>query len=245
MKRKGIIRIGTSGWSYPHWRGTFYPEGLKQKAELAFYMEHFNTVELNNSFYRLPTTATFANWAAAAPPDFIYAVKASRFFTHMKKLNLHEDQLHPFFNAIAHLGDHLGPVLLQLPPHWKRNAGRLQEFLNLLPKGYRYAFEFRNPDWYHQEVYELLRTHQCACCWYHLAGHLAPKIRTTDFVYIRLHGPGAKYQGSYHGNALRAWAHQCRELSDQGRDVYVYFDNDEAGYAPANARKLHSLLSKS
>lgn len=242
MKQKGKIYIGTSGWHYKHWLGTFYPEGVKEKTQLSYYTTQFKTVELNNSFYRLPTPETFSGWAAAVPNDFLFVVKASRFFTHMKKLNLTPAELKPFFNAVDRLGKKLGPVLFQLPPFWKVNSQRFEHFLSILPKGYKYTFEFRNDTWYTEEIYDLLRKYKCAFCWYHLAGHISPQEVTANFVYIRLHGPGEKYQGSYTTAALKSWATVCKELSNEGKTVYVYFDNDQAGYAAFNALKLAELV---
>src|SRR5690606_31090935 len=152
-----------------------------------------NSVELNNTFYRLPSEETFLKWKAAVPDHFLYVVKASRFITHMKKLRDPAESLQRFMERVVLLGDKLGVVLFQLPPFMKVNLELLQEFLAKLPSGLRYVFEFRNEDWYRPEVYETLRRYNCGVCIYELAGHQSPVEITADFVYIRLHGPGNKY----------------------------------------------------
>jgi len=241
MPKKGRIYIGTSGWHYKHWNGTFYPEGTRAAEQLEYYLKYFGTVELNNSFYHLPPPETFRKWKAAVPRDFIFSVKGSRYITHMKKLKVAQESIDRFFNSAGCLGKKLGPVLFQLPPGWKVNHERFAAFLALLPKRRRYAFEFRNSTWYDKEIYRLLRRYGCAFCIYELAGHLSPEEVTADFVYIRLHGPGEKYQGSYTAAALRKWARKCLQWQAAGKDVYVYFDNDQAGYAAFNAVSLARL----
>lgn len=239
--KQGKLHIGTSGWHYKHWIGTFYPDGTREADQLALYKQRFNTVELNNSFYHLPDAKTFKNWAAATPEDFIFSVKGSRFITHMKKLNVSKADINRFLNRVSKLGDKAGPVLFQLPPRWKLNAERLELFLSRLDDQYRYVFEFRNDTWYDEQVYELLRQYNCAFCIYELAGHHSPEEVTADFVYIRLHGQGAKYQGSYSTTTLKKWAAKCKAWQKAGKDVYIYFDNDQAGYAAFNAQKLQKL----
>lgn len=240
--KKGKCYIGTSGWKYKHWKGTFYPEGLKDKEEFAYYCRHFRTVEINNSFYRLPAPATFTAWRDQAPAQFVYAVKASRFITHLKKLKADKTSLQLFLSGAARLHEKEGPLLFQLPPRWHRNAERLRDFLEALPAGHRYTFEFRDPTWYSPDIYELLKAANCAFCIYELAGHQSPMEITADFVYIRLHGPGGKYQGRYTPSQLQAWARRCRHWMAEGKDVYVYFDNDQAGYAAFNAAELQDML---
>lgn len=242
--KKGKLHIGTSGWKYKHWKGTFYPEGLKDKDEFNYYAQHFNTVEINNSFYRLPEIATFEAWGHKAPVSFVYAVKVSRYITHLKKLKVDKDSLDLFFSRTAHLGKKEGPLLFQLPPRWRLNLERFKHFLAALPAGRRYVFEFREPGWYNREVYDEMAKYNCAFCIYELAGHRSPIMVTSDFVYVRLHGPGAnKYQGSYSKRQLNAWAKRCNTWLDEGKDVYIYFDNDEKGYAAFNALTLARILS--
>jgi uncharacterized protein YecE (DUF72 family) len=240
--KKGAVHIGTSGWAYKHWKGVFYPEGLPAAQEFGYYTSIFQTVELNNSFYHLPAAKTFSQWRKTSPEDFVFAVKASRYITHMKKLKPDRSSLNVFFRQAGKLKEKLGPVLFQLPPRWKMNTERLEMFLDALPRTHRYCFEFRDHSWYDESVYELLRNHNCAFCIYELAHHLSPLQVTADFVYIRLHGPGNKYQGKYNTATLKQWAARCRRWQKAGKDVYVYFDNDQAGYAAFNAETLAGLL---
>lgn len=238
VNKRGNYYIGTSGWKYKHWKGAFYPAGLRDNEEFDYYISHFNTVKINNSFYRLPSTDTFRNWCRNAPASFIYAVKVSRYITHMKKLSIDSKQISLFFSRIAYLENKLGPLLFQLPPGWAVNSERLKSFLEILPKEHRYVFEFREHSWYQQPVYDQLIKHNCAFCIYDLAGHQSPFVVTANFVYIRLHGPAGKYQGSYIKRQLEQWARRCKDWMEQGLDVYVYFDNDDSGHAPANAATL-------
>ncbi len=238
------IHIGTSGWHYRHWRGNFYPAGLAPPHFLEFYCRQFQTVEINNSFYRLPLEKTLAAWRAAAPTDFLFAVKAGRFLTHMKKLKDAAEPLDYFLTRIAILGDKLGPVLFQLPPRWQCNVERLTAFLALLPDQFRYAFEFRDESWFRQPVYDALRRANAAFCIYHLAGRSAPRQVTADFIYIRLHGPAAPYSGKYDDRTLAEWADAISAWQRQGKDVFCYFDNDQHGYAAANARRLAEILNQ-
>ena len=240
---KHQIYIGTSGWSYKHWRGTFYPEATKVKDQFAYYFSKFDSVEINNSFYRLPTKETFLRWKEEVPENFKYVLKASRYITHLKRLRDSSESLGQFLSHATLLGTKLGAVLFQLPPNLKYDDTLLSDFLRILPKGFRYAFEFRNPEWYRDEVYNLLKNYNCAFCIYELAGHLSPIKVTADFVYVRLHGPGKKYQGSYQDEILSKWAGHCRKWL-KSHDVFVYFDNDEKGYAAFNALKLKALASK-
>lgn len=239
---KGEIRIGTSGWQYKHWRGTFYPKELRQREHFPYYTGLFDTVELNSSFYQLPDRETFKKWRENSPDGFVYAVKASRYITHMKKLKDTKEATALFLKNSKGLGKKRGPILFQLPPGWSVNAERLHHFLRSLPATNRYTFEFRNNTWYCDEVFELLERYNCAFCFYDLAGHQSPIVTTADFIYVRLHGPGGKYQGSYTKKALSAWATRCLKWSGNGKDVYVYFDNDQAGHAAWNARALKDQI---
>lgn len=239
----GKIHIGTSGWSYSHWLGTFYPTGTKTQAHLDFYVRYFSTVEINNSFYRLPERKTFSNWKNSVPEDFLFVVKANRFITHMKKLKDPAASIYSFMENVTALEEKLGPILFQLPPNWKLNIQRFEEFLSALPRGMRYVFEFRNESWYTAEIYALLQRYNCAFCMYELGGHTSPILVTADFVYLRLHGPGEKYQGSYPDQTLDYWSDQCMAWSASG-DVFVYFDNDQNGYAPKNAQRMIELIAR-
>jgi uncharacterized protein YecE (DUF72 family) len=240
---KGSVRIGTSGWHYPHWKGPFYPGDIRADRMLEFYLGRFRTVEINNSFYHLPEKRTFEAWREQVPGDFTFAVKASRYITHMKKLRQPRTTTKKFLDHVEVLGDKLGPVLFQLPPRWKFNAERLEKFLDALPGGLRYTMEFRDTTWFTQRAYDLLTEHNVAFCIYELAGLLSPREVTADFIYVRLHGPTKKkYEGSYTGRDLAGWARAFSAWASQGRDVYCYFDNDQAGYAPRNASRLRSML---
>jgi uncharacterized protein YecE (DUF72 family) len=238
------IYIGTSGWHYKHWKPQFYPPEVSNARQFEHYANVFDTVEINNSFYRLPPPQVFADWYKSAPANFIFAVKAPRFFTHMKKLIPETDGMARFFDYAGHLKEKLGPVLFQLPPRWKINTERLRLFLTQLPKGLRFAMEFRNVTWYSEEVYEMLKEFNVAFCIYELDGHISPLIVTADFTYIRLHGPGAKYQGSYTDKILAQWATRIRKWVRARKDVYVYFDNDQEAFAVFNAVTLHDMLTK-
>jgi uncharacterized protein YecE (DUF72 family) len=237
------IRIGTSGFHYKHWKGPFYPEKTPDAKMLDFYVQHFDTVELNNSFYRLPPATAFDCWRDVTPSNFILAVKASRFITHNKKLKDPENALDNLLPRAAHLGPKLGPVLFQLPPRWRVNIERLENLLQILPRDVRYAFEFRELSWMNPDVDSVLKKFNAAFCIYELAGYHSALNITADFAYVRLHGPGAgKYQGSYSNEQLRAWAHQIETWARELKAVYVYFDNDQAGYAAANALTLKNIL---
>ena len=236
------MHIGTSGWHYDHWRGRFYPPDLPAERMLAFYAGHFASVEINNSFYHLPTPAALAGWREATPPSFVFAAKASRYITHMKKLKDPESGLGNLLPRMEVLGEKLGPILFQLPPRWRLDMDRLAAFLAALPAGHRYAFELRDPSWHALAVYQLLAEHGVAHCIYDLGGYQSPLEITADFAYVRLHGPGGAYQGSYSAETLAAWAARIAAWRERLRAVYVYFDNDEAGCAVRNALDLRSLV---
>jgi uncharacterized protein YecE (DUF72 family) len=235
---KHQLRIGCSGWSYKHWRGAFYPTELPASKQLDFYKNVFDTVEINSSFYKLPARTVFNSWKSMVPSDFLFAVKGSRFITHMKKLSDPELSFKKFFDHISALEEKLGPVLFQLPPRWRVNALRFEGFLNTIPQGLRVAFEFRDTTWYDNTIYDLLNRYNCAFCIYELAGHQSPKVVTGDFVYLRLHGPGGKYEGSYSNEALDEWAKEIEGWLRDDFDVFVYFDNDQHAYATGDAYRL-------
>lgn len=208
---------------------------------LDYYIGLFDTVELNNSFYRLPSKEALKNWRDSTPSGFCFAMKGSRYLTHAKKLKDPRQGIQRFFERADILGAKLGPVLFQLPPQWTLNSERLEEFLAALPGGHRYAFEFRNETWDCDEVTRILRAHGAAYCIFDLAGHQSPLTVTADFAYVRLHGPGGKYQGAYSDAALQCWAGRISEWKKHRKHVFIYFDNDDSGYAPQNALKLKSL----
>jgi uncharacterized protein YecE (DUF72 family) len=237
------IRIGTSGYHYKHWRGPFYPETISPDRMLEFYSGDFDTVELNNSFYRLPTESAFDNWRDSTPANFVFAVKASRFLTHQKKLKDPESALQKLLPRAARLSTKLGPILFQLPPRWQVNAGRLGGLLEALPGNLRYVFEFRDLSWVRPEIDRLLARFRAAFCIYELAGYHSPLTITADFAYVRLHGPSlGKYQESYSNDRLRRWSKQVNEWAKNLAAIYIYFDNDQAGYAAQNALTLKEML---
>ncbi|RNI31300.1 DUF72 domain-containing protein [Rufibacter latericius] len=244
MQETGTIYIGTSGWHYNHWKGKFYPEGVTPKQFTEYYLRFFRTVEINNSFYRLPSAETFATWRTSVPPDFLFSVKASRYITHMKKLKDPQQSLAQFLGNALALEEKLGPILFQLPPVWRLNLERFHDFLKALPPYHRYTFEFRDQSWYNPEVFALLQQYNHAFCIYDLAGHLSPLEVTAGFVYVRLHGPEGKYAGSYSEETLQFWASHCRTWAAAGKDVFVYFDNDIGSHAPFNAIALQELVKK-
>ena len=238
------IRIGTSGWHYKHWIGRYYPEDIKPAAMLDYYLRHFDTVELNNTFYHLPKESSLDAWRDAVPARFVFAVKGSRFLTHMIKLKDADRGIGNFLPRARRLGRKLGPILWQLPPRWNVNAERLEEFLTKLPHDIRYAFELRNATWMTDRVYEILEKHNAAFCIYELAGYQSPIEITADWAYVRLHGPTQfKYQGSYSDAQLAKWAQRIEAWARKLKAIYVYFDNDDSAYAVNNALTLKRLVS--
>jgi uncharacterized protein YecE (DUF72 family) len=237
------VIIGTSGWHYRHWRGNFYPAELTSKQYLSWYIRHFNTVEVNNCFYRLPTESSVEAWREATPSEFCFAVKASRFITHIKRLREAQDALNMFLERMEVLRQKLGPVLFQLPPNWHVNLDRLSEFLALLPhKRHQFVCEFRDWTWYTPAVFDLLRKYNVALCVHDLHGQLTPIELTADFTYIRFHGATGKYQGSYTDRMLAEWAQTICKWVPKLRDIYIYFNNDQGGHAVRNALTLESTL---
>ena len=236
--------MGCSGWQYTHWRGEFYPESLPQTRWFEHYASVFDTVEINNSFYRLPESATFAGWAARAPMRFLFAVKASRFLTHMKKLKDPEEPVERFFSRARSLRQHLGPVLYQLPPGFKLDRPRLEYFLHVLPRNIRHVLEFRDPSWYTDQVYELLERYRVALCVHDMPGSATGRTKVGPFVYIRFHGASGRYNGSYPADRLASWAEWVDEQTASGVDVFAYFNNDAGGHAPRNALTLRGLAGR-
>jgi len=233
--------VGTSGWVYKHWRGPFYPPDLPTRHWFEFYSQHFSTVEVNNSFYRLPSEETWRKWGKSARRGFQFAVKASRYMTHVKRLKDCEEPLQDFLARARLLGQALGPVLYQLPPnfHYKpENVKRLAAFLSLLPADMRHVFEFRHDSWFNPELFSLLRTHNAGFCAFHMAGWETPLEATTDFAYLRFHGADSVYSGSYPDGDLAIWAGRLRDLPEDVRQVFVYFNNDANAYAVQNAKTL-------
>jgi uncharacterized protein YecE (DUF72 family) len=236
------LRIGTSGYHYRHWVGPFYPPGTSTAQMLEYYVRHFDTLEINNSFYKLPSIETFEHWRDSTPKNFVFAVKASRFITHNKKLKDPENAVDNFLPRAEHLGRKLGPILFQLPPRWHVNVERLRGLLEILPREHRYAFEFRELSWLNPEVNRTLAHFNAAFCIYELAGYETPLEVTADFAYIRLHGPDGQYQGNYTPACLSRWAKWIEQKAKKLKAIYVYFDNDQAGYAARNALALRKMM---
>jgi uncharacterized protein YecE (DUF72 family) len=230
--------VGTSGYVYPHWRrGVFYPEGLRQRDELAWYAGKFRTVELNNPFYRLPEVTSFDRWREAVPEGFVFAVKASRYITHIKRLRDVEEPIALFLERAGKLGPALGPILFQLPPTFPADVGLLREFLQQLPGGYRWVIEFRHTSWHDPEVYQALGHRGVALC-IPVGGRVRPDLVTTaPFAYIRMHA-GAGGGGRFTAEQLEWWAGRVGALRRGGKDCYVYFNNDSGGHAPRDAMHL-------
>jgi uncharacterized protein YecE (DUF72 family) len=259
MARRGRLRIGCSGWDYVDWQGTFYPTEISRAAWLAHYAQQFDTAEINSSFYKLPDATTFRRWRQHVPRGFVFSMKASRFLTHVKRLREPDEPLGRLLGHARALGVTLGPVLYQLPPRWSPDVARLEHFLAQLPRAMtlgpsrrvrarprvhrlRHAIEFRDPRWYHPDVFALLAAHRVALCVHDLAGAVSPRERIGPFTYVRLHGPVARYAGSYSGSALADWAAWLGEDVKAGRDVFVYFNNTADGSAPRNALELRALM---
>lgn len=236
--------IGTSGYHYAHWRGVFYPPRLPVSRWLAFYAQHFATLELNNPFYRLPSEVAFQGWREATPPRFRFAVKASRFLTHIKRLREPEAPLALFFQRAQHLGEKLGPILYQLPPQMHRDDGRLEAFLAALPKEREHVIEFRHRSWFDDAVFALLQRAGVGFCIADLQDCPTPFVVTADFAYVRFHGSGGTYWGSYSDAELGQWAERLRSVAPRLRAIYVYFNNDAEGAAVRDARRLRELLAR-
>jgi uncharacterized protein YecE (DUF72 family) len=239
---QGALRVGCSGWEYKHWRGDFYPRELPRSAWFEHYAGIFDTVEINNTFYRLPPETTFASWSARAPRGFQFAIKASRFLTHMKKLKDPEEPLDRLFSRMRPMRRHLGPVLYQLPPGWKLDRDRLDHFLQALPRGVRHVMEFREPSWYAPDVLSLLERRGVALCLHDMQGSASGRLRVGPLVYVRFHGANGHYDGGYSDGRLESWAEWLQAQRRQGDDVYAYFNNDIGGHAPRNAVTLRRLL---
>jgi len=251
------VWIGTSGFSYPHWgKGIFYPQDVPQAKWFEYYCQHFKTVELNVSFYRLPKKETFVGWRKRAGESFVFAVKGSRYITHIKRLKDCQEPIKTFFKNANGIKGKNGVVLWQLPPRFKANFKRLSQFLKLLPKKrrpsqtgtprstWRHAFEFRSSTWLTVKVYGLLRKHNAAIVFQDNLGWPITNKMTTDFVYLRFHGKTHLYSSCYTENELKIWAKKIRSWQKRGLDCYAYFNNDALGYAIENAQALKKLCLK-
>ena len=242
--KKTELHVGTSGWTYDGWRGSFYPEDIPKRCWLEHYASVFNSAEINGSFYRTPSLEAVRGWRENTPRAFTYAWKASKFITHWKRLTEKcENSIALMETRLKALGPKAAIVLFQLPPQFKKNEPRLRSFLKMLPRKYRYAFEFRDPAWYEDDVLETLAERNVALCISDHHDAPAPFEVTARHVYLRGHGPGGRYRDNYSDQTLNAWADHIRKWRRQRRDVFVYFDNDQKAAAPRDAMRLMQRLT--
>jgi uncharacterized protein YecE (DUF72 family) len=240
------VFIGTSGYIYPHWEGIFYPENWPKSKKLEYYCQHFDTVELNNTFYRLPGEKAFESWYKRTPKNFIFAVKVSRFITHVKKLVDCKEPWRIFLKRTLILKEKLGLLLFQLPPFLKADPKKLEEFGKMIlkesPKGLRFAFEFRNESWCNEKIYQILKKFNFA--WVVVDSPSWPKVYqvTADFVYVRMHGSKILFSSKYTKRELEDLAKRIKKWKKQNFDVYVYFNNDAYGYAVEDAKELLKMV---
>jgi uncharacterized protein YecE (DUF72 family) len=232
------IRIGTSGWNYTEWRGSFYPKDMKPAGMLAYYAERFSTVEVNNTFYRMPTAKVVEGWAATVPPHFGFVLKAPQRITHFARLRDVDEPVRLFCDTARLLGSKLGPLLFQLPPNFKVDAGRLADLLALLPSDVRAAFEFRNPSWFTDEVYTRLAARNAALCIADNDEGATPAQATADWGYLRLRATG------YSDDDLRGWLATMHRVGERWRDAFVFFKHEDAGTGPALGARLTTLVEE-
>jgi uncharacterized protein YecE (DUF72 family) len=239
------VFVGTSGWTYDSWRGPFYPPKIPKRAWLEFYATQFSTTEVNGSFYRTPSVDAVRAWRDQTPDEFLFAWKASKFITHWKRLTAKcDNSIALLVTRLEVLGPKTGPVLFQLPPQFVANRERLAAFIRMLPKRYRYAFEFRHSSWYDGPIVDLLRENDIALC---LSDHHdapSPWLVTARHVYVRGHGPGGRYRDNYPDATLQAWARSIKQWRRGRRDVFVYFDNDQKSAAPIDAQRLSQVIER-
>jgi len=236
--------VGTSGWHYTHWQDRFYPKTLTKSEWLKFYATHFTTVELNNSFYRLPSEDAFASWRDSSPADFTFAMKVSRFITHIKRLKNSKEAVEKFISRANILGAKLGPLLYQLPPNMHRNDDVLVSFLSTLPQGMKHVIEFRHQSWLEDEVFEILQKYNTGFCIFDMPSLSCPVIATADFAYIRFHGSTGLYSSCYSSEKLADWAKKLTDLTRDLKTLYIYFNNDAEAFAVRNAITLRRYLEK-
>ena len=236
----GTFRIGTSGFHYNHWKSVFYPEDLPKTQWLSYYAKHFDTVELNNTFYRLPSASAFDAWKEQAPKDFCYALKFSRYGSHLVRLKKPRSTIGKFLAVAKRLAKFLGPVLVQLPPHWSVNISRLETFLAAAPRSVRWAVEFHDPSWLCPEVFTILQRHHAALCIHDMIED-HPRVLTAPWTYLRYHGD--HYAGSYSRQKLAAEAKWIDQQLATGKNVFAYFNNDAQGYAVRNAADLKRYVT--
>lgn len=231
------VWVGTSGYNYPEWRGTFYPEKFPTGEMLPYYAERFSTVEINYTFYRMPNAKTIASWKNETPAGFCFALKVSRRITHDARLKNVDEPLRYFVDTARALGPKLGPLLFQLPPYFKKDVDRLGDLLVLLPSGLRCAFEFRHESWFVEEVYALLRTRNAALCIADTEKGATPAVGTADFGYFRLRDEG------YSKEDLRQWRQIVKKVGEGWKDTFIYFKHEESGIGPALAQEFAARLA--
>lgn len=241
MEKKNI-RIGTSGWSYEHWFGRFYPRDMAKNKAFEYYQTQFDTVELNVTFYRLVSEKTFKSWADKTT-DFVFAVKGSRYLTHIKRLKNYEESLDRFLKPLSALGDKTGPILFQLPANYQKDLAILELFIEGLPNYLRFAFEFRHKSWFHDDIYTVLKDNNTALVLSNSPFFPYEEQITADFAYIRWHGPSQLYGGNYSDKDLSRWSEKILSWADHGIDVFGYFNNDYNAFAPHNALKLKEFIA--
>ena len=237
------VYVGTSGWQYQSWRGRFYPKPLKQPEWLQYFAERFRTVEVNNTFYRLPERDVFEKWSERTPDDFVIAPKMSRYLTHIKRLREPEEPVARFLDRAEPLGRKLGPVLIQLPPQLGIETERLESLVHILPSRVRWAIEFRHASWFVDEVRDLLAESNIAFCLADRGSRpITPIWKTSDWGYVRFHGGTGSPESCYGRSALRGWVRRLGDLWTGDDDVFVYFNNDTGGCAVRDARVLAALV---
>ena len=238
------IHVGCSGWNYKSWRNTFYPASLPASEWLTYYAERFDTVEINNSFYRLPERSVFERWQHQVHDQFIFAVKASRYLTHMKRLRDPDEPVARLFDRVSALDSKLGPVLYQLPPSFPIDVGRLDQFLGSRPVGVRHVFEFRDPSWYTDATFACLSKHSASLCLHDMVGSAIAEPQVGPCLYVRFHGTAGRYHGGYTDAALKQWADTVVRAAHDGHDVYAYFNNDPEAEAARNAVTLRRQIEQ-
>ena len=241
MTNNATVRIGSSGWEYKHWAGRFYPRDLSRDRWLEHYAAEFDTVELNNSFYRLPDADQFAAWGRRVPKDFAFAVKASRYLTHLKRLRDPKEPLARLWSRARRLGRRLGPMLYQLPPRWTPDHERLGAFLDAVPP-HPQAVEFRDRRWYGNPTFDLLERADVALCLHDMQGSATGRMVVGPFIYVRFHFGTQKYGGRYEDARLDEWAEFLASQARAGLPIFAYFNNDVGGHAPRDAVRLRAKI---
>ncbi len=240
MADKKEMLLGTSGWSYEHWKEVFYPLDLPKKKWFEYFTNHFSTVEINASFYRIPTAKVTQGWYDRSPLNFRFSIKMSRLITHVKKLRNCTEEINWFFSSFEPLQSKIAVYLIQLPPSLNYDPGRLNEFLYLLPQ-YSYALEFRNSSWYRDDIYDLLSQRGVAFCIHDMQGLQTERVVTSEMLYLRFHGYSGLYGGDYPDSVLKDWAHFIKEQHARGNSILGYFNNDIGGFAVKNCKRLEEL----